>query len=103
MRAQWQNLTLFLATLCGACTWDKQESTSLLKAVPSEMLPDKLRSPANVPALAETFISDLINLLMHQDALIRDTAREALGSELSPKFYAKLIRFMDECVFCEAD
>ncbi|KAJ2930404.1 hypothetical protein H1R20_g6694, partial [Candolleomyces eurysporus] len=96
LRAQWQNLTLFLATLCGACTWDKQESTSLLKAIPSELLPDKLRSPANVPALAETFISDLINLLMHQDALIRDTAREALGSELSPKFYAKLIRFMDD-------
>ncbi|KAF6748926.1 hypothetical protein DFP72DRAFT_914993 [Ephemerocybe angulata] len=82
MSNQWQNLTLFLATLCGACAWDKQESLSLMKTVPLDVLPDRLRVPSNVPALAESFISDL------------DTAREALGTELSPRFHAKLIRTM---------
>ena len=60
--------------------------------------------PLNTPwTLSQLFqkLRRLINLLMHQDQLIRDTAREALGSELSPKFYAKLIRFMDECVYID--
>ncbi|EFI27794.1 hypothetical protein CC1G_14717 [Coprinopsis cinerea okayama7 len=95
-RFQWQNLTLFLATLCGTCTSEKPDMTTLINTIPSEFMPDKIRVFQHIPALAETFISDLISLLMHHDAFIRDTAREALGSELSPRFYPKLIRFMDE-------
>jgi neurofibromin 1 len=71
---------------------------SLLKTVPKELLPDKMRVPSNVPAHAEQFVSSLIELLVHDESSIRDTAREALGLELSPRFYAKLIRNMDECV-----
>ncbi|KAF5334397.1 hypothetical protein D9611_013526 [Ephemerocybe angulata] len=95
MSNQWQNLTLFLATLCGACAWDKQESLSLMKTVPLDVLPDRLRVPSNVPALAESFISDLLQLFLHHETMIRDTAREALGTELSPRFHAKLIRFIE--------
>ncbi|TFK24729.1 hypothetical protein FA15DRAFT_406917 [Coprinopsis marcescibilis] len=96
LRFQWQNLTLFLATLCGACSSEKQDTNPLLKVIPAEWLPDNIRVVQHIPALTEAFIGDLINLLMHNDASIRDTAREALGTELGPKFYPKLIRFMDD-------
>ncbi|KAH6914612.1 hypothetical protein BKA70DRAFT_1180120 [Coprinopsis sp. MPI-PUGE-AT-0042] len=96
LRFQWQNLTLFLATLCGACAGEKPDMSPLVNAIPPEYLPDRIRAVQHIPALAESFIGDLIALLLHHDAFCRDTARDALGSELSPRFYPKLIRFMDE-------
>lgn len=96
---QWQNLTLFLATLCGAGSRDKAETTTLMKTIPLEFIPDNMRASINVPELADSFIGDLVALLVHESAVVRDTTREALGSELSPKFYVKLVQVMDRCVF----
>jgi len=95
LRFQWQNLTLFLAVLGGVCILDKQD-ISLANVIPPKYLPDKMRVIQNPLPLVEAFISDLINLLIASDMHIRDVARDALGSELSPRLYSKLLRSLDE-------
>lgn len=73
-----------------------QDLTSLAKIIPPTFLPDKMRVVQNPAPLVEAFIGDLINLLVAGDTQIRDIVREALGSELSPRLYGKLIRNLEE-------
>ncbi|GLB34218.1 putative GTPase-activator protein for Ras-like GTPases [Lyophyllum shimeji] len=95
-RFQWQNLTLFLAALGGACVQENQDLTSLIDVIPAHALPDEMRVIQNPVPLVGTFISDLTSLLVVPDTQIRDVARDALGSELSPKLYSKLLKHLDE-------
>ncbi|KAG5648701.1 hypothetical protein DXG03_000048 [Asterophora parasitica] len=95
-RFQWQNLTLFLAALGGACVQENQDLTSLANVIPAHSLPDEMRAMPNPVPLVGTFISDLTTLLVVNDTQIRDVARDALGTELSPKLYSKLLKHLDE-------
>jgi hypothetical protein len=52
-----------------------------------------LQNPAN---LVETFVTDLTNLLVADDRQVREVARDALGAELSPRLYSRLIKHLDE-------
>ncbi|RDB19915.1 Neurofibromin [Hypsizygus marmoreus] len=97
-RFQWQNLTLFLAALGGACVQEHQDLTSLSAVIPLHSLPDEIRVMQNPSALVGTFITDLTNLLVVHDTQIRDVARDALGAELSPRLYAKLLKHLDETI-----
>ncbi|PPQ78909.1 hypothetical protein CVT25_002369 [Psilocybe cyanescens] len=96
IRSQWHNLTLFLAALGGTCLQEGQDLSSLSKVISNKYLPDKMRVVQNPISLVETFIGDLINLLVADDAAIRDYVREALGSELCPRLYSKMIRNIEE-------
>lgn len=87
---------MFLAALGGTCMQEGQDLTSLAKVIPTSFLPDKMRVVQNPAPLVEAFIGDLINLLVAGDMQIRDIVREALGSELSPRLYGKLIRNLEE-------
>ncbi|KAG5638079.1 hypothetical protein H0H81_001929 [Sphagnurus paluster] len=95
-RFQWQNLTLFLAALGGACVQENQDLTSLINVIPAHSLPDSMRVMQNPVPLVGTFISDLTALLVVADTQMRDVARDALGAELSPKLYSRLLRHLDE-------
>ena len=97
-RFQWQNLTLFLAALGGACAQDNQDLTSLTAVIPPSSLPDEMRVMQNPAQLVGTFITNLTDLLVVPDTQIRDTARDALGAELSPKLFPKLLKHLDEYV-----
>ena len=55
-----------------------------------------MRVVQNPIPLVEAFIGDLLNLLVAGDMQIRDIVRDALGSELSPRLYGKLIRNLEE-------
>ncbi|KDR84288.1 hypothetical protein GALMADRAFT_87191 [Galerina marginata CBS 339.88] len=98
VRFQWQNLTLFLAALGGSCIQDNQDMTALSKVIPAKYLPDKLRVASNPLPLVESFIGDLMALLVAGDMQIRDIVRDALGSELSPRLYPKLIKNLEETI-----
>ncbi|PPR04649.1 hypothetical protein CVT24_011867 [Panaeolus cyanescens] len=98
IRFQWQNLTMFLAALSGSCMQDNPDLTALSRIVPAKLLPDQMRVVQNPVPLIETFIGDLINLLTVPDIQTRDLVRDALGSELSPKLYSRLIRNLEETV-----
>jgi neurofibromin 1 len=68
----------------------------LAKVIPHSFLPDKMRVVQNPIPLVEAFIGDLLNLLVAGDMQIRDVVRDALGLELSPRLYGKLIRNLEE-------
>lgn len=70
--------------------------TSLASVIPLHALPDNMRVIQNPVPLVTTFITDLTNLLMAPDTKIRDVARDALGAELSPRLYSKLLKHLDE-------
>lgn len=76
-----------------------QDLTSLSKVVSNKLLPDKLRVVQNPVPLVETFVGDLITSLVSGDMQIRDYVRDALGSELSPRLYGRMIRNIEEYVF----
>ena len=50
-------------------------------------------------ALVETFITDLTDLLVVDSMQVREVAREALGSELSPRLYPRLMKHLAEYEF----
>jgi hypothetical protein len=52
-----------------------------------------LQYPGNLIA---AFINDLTNLSVSDIVEIRDVARDALGYELSPSLYSRLLKHLDE-------
>ncbi|KAF4620069.1 hypothetical protein D9613_004830 [Agrocybe pediades] len=98
IRNQWQNLTLFLAALGGSCLEQKVNSKELTNVITPYSVPDKVRVPQNPVPLIEDFIADLIQLLIAGDIKIRDIVRDALGSELSPRLYLKLVSKLDKTI-----
>jgi hypothetical protein len=91
-KQQWQNLTLFLAAISGVCLLEGVDFSFLPKSMPAGVLPDKLRAVPNPSQLVYTLINDLVRMLTSEDAQIRDTARDALGTELSPTLYNRLLK-----------
>jgi hypothetical protein len=75
---------------------EDQDLTSLTTVIPLQSLPDEMRVMQNPVVLVGTFITSLTNLLVMSDTQIRDVARDALGSELSPRLYSKLLKHLDE-------
>ena len=93
---QWQNLTLFLAATGGACIDDKNTTPiSLNGLIPMKYLPDQLRTLENPGHHVYNFVNNATAFLLADDPQIRDTAREALGSELSPRLYTKVLTYFD--------
>ena len=93
-RFQWQNLTLFLAALAGSCIQAKNLDV-LGTVIDNKFLPDRMRLIQNPSPLIEDFINFLMTLLINGDTQTRDIVREALGSELSPRLYGKLIKHLE--------
>jgi hypothetical protein len=69
---------------------------TLTSAIPAQFLPDEMRVLQNPANLVETFVTDLTNLLVADDRQVREVARDALGAELSPRLYSRLIKHLDE-------
>lgn len=95
-RGQWQNLTLFLASMGGVCLRDMRNMTPLVEVIPAKYIPDQIRVRSSPLPLVQTFVRDLTRHLIHDDLQIRETARDALGSELDPKLYGRLIKHLEE-------
>ncbi|KAF8645481.1 hypothetical protein AX16_007766 [Volvariella volvacea WC 439] len=96
-RFQWQNITLFLAALSAACVLDDPvELNALSTLVPQQFLPDRMRAIRAPGVYITHFIESLVKLLVCADLQVRDTAREALGTELSPRLYGKLLKIVDD-------
>jgi hypothetical protein len=89
---------MFLAALSGACYGEDVQAFSLDKIVPREMIPDKLRVIENPRANIERFLETLIGHLVSSENTIKDFVREALGSELGPRLYARLLDLLKGCV-----
>ena len=98
IRSQWQNYALFLAALSRSCLHENQDLSALKKAIPPRLLPDKIRVLHSAGLLLGDFVAELINYVDVGDVQTRDTVRDALGIELSPRLYGKMIRNLEEYV-----
>lgn len=118
LRWQWQHLTLFLASLCGPLVGVGEESggmpsqqsalqkqrtahelsKGLADIIPARELPDHFRVLTDPSSLVDRFIADLTDLLVAEDVQIREIARDALGSELSPRLYGRLLGYLEGVV-----
>ncbi|KAI1294478.1 Ras GTPase activating protein ira2 [Mortierella claussenii] len=88
--AEWQNFTGFLAALAGA-------------SLPSNVAPrtnasgeNFRRSSVNETKAAQTsverYMLDMVQLLVNEQAFVRDVVKQTLGSELSPALYPVLFK-----------
>ncbi|KAG2060194.1 hypothetical protein BDR06DRAFT_948277 [Suillus hirtellus] len=93
---QWKNLTLFLAAFGGVTVQEKHDPGALTAVIPPEFLLDDMRSLRDPADLVALFIEFLTNALIDDVVRVREVAREALGSELSPRLFSKLFRHLDE-------
>ncbi|KAI9574812.1 hypothetical protein HD554DRAFT_2201766 [Boletus coccyginus] len=93
---QWRNLTLFLAAFGGATVQDEHEPGALTAVIPAEFLPDEMRVLRDPGELVNIFIESLTAALVDDTIRVREVAREALGSELSPRLFARLFKHLDE-------
>jgi predicted acyltransferase (DUF342 family) len=85
---------LFLAALAGSCIQAKDLDV-LGKVIDHKFLPDRMRVIQNPLPLIEDFVDYLTTLLVSGDTQTRDIVREALGSELSPRLYGRLIQHLE--------
>ena len=67
------------------------------------MVPDKLRVIENPRANIERFLETLIGHLLASENTIRDFVREALGSELGPRLYSRLLDLLKAWVSVHAN
>jgi len=93
---QWQNLTLFLAATGNACSVDQHDPAALHTVIRPELLPDSMRVLKDPRELVSNFVTYLIDLLISDSVMARETAKEALGSELSHRLYSLLVGHLDE-------
>ncbi|KIJ20411.1 hypothetical protein PAXINDRAFT_166473 [Paxillus involutus ATCC 200175] len=93
---QWKNLTLFLAAFGGATVQEVHEPGALTEVIPAEHLPDEMRVLRDPAELVNIFIEFLTAALIDDTVRVREVAREALSSELSPRLFAKLFKHLDE-------
>ncbi|CDO69579.1 hypothetical protein BN946_scf184759.g19 [Trametes cinnabarina] len=97
-QAQWQNLTLFLASFGAACTREQHDPSALTKIIPPTIIPDGCRVLRDPSELLGNFLTDLVNLLVSESLQVRDIAREALSNEASPRLYGRIIKQLDDVI-----
>ncbi|KAI0026498.1 hypothetical protein K488DRAFT_66360, partial [Vararia minispora EC-137] len=95
---QWKNLTLFLAACGSACLEETHDPYALQEIIPAELLPDAMRVLKDPRELITFFIQYLIDMLLTDSVMARETAKEVLGSELSYRLHGKLLKHLDERV-----
>ena len=92
---QWQNLTLFMASY-GAVSVSEDLRQALQDRVPISELPDRLRVAHDGNFMLTDFLTTTVDTLLFDIPMARDTAKEALVTELHPKLFARLFKLLHE-------
>jgi neurofibromin 1 len=86
-----------MAAFGGVCLEDaKIARNKLVSMIPYKYLPDELLGMEDISPYLNPFLSDLNKILTVPDVATRDIAREALGAELHPRLYPKVLKLLDE-------
>lgn len=94
---QWQNLTLFLASFSAVSVLDQVNTcATLANVIPIKYLPDRFRVLQDREAMIHSFIKSSVEFLISRNPQARDTVKEALGSELTPRLYPRLFKQVNE-------
>ena len=92
---QWQNLTLFMASY-GAVSVSEDLRQTLHDRIPLSELPDRLRIAYDGNYMLTDFLTTTVDTLLFDLPTARDTAKEALGTELHPKLFVTLFKLLHE-------
>ncbi|KAF7293793.1 Ras-GAP domain-containing protein [Mycena chlorophos] len=95
-RMAYENLSMFLVSLGGACVQDGVNLKFLASIIPAKYIPDQVREIAPPGPLINKFLHTMTDELVSEDGQMREIARNALGSELSPRLYTRLLRHFDD-------
>ncbi|CAG8518713.1 24789_t:CDS:10 [Dentiscutata erythropus] len=82
---EWHNYTGFLAALGGCCVFDKQINGSTT-------------SQESNHVMVEKYVHDMVDLLVCDSVYVRESVKEILGSELSPRLYVILFKHVESIV-----
>ncbi|KAK7053933.1 hypothetical protein R3P38DRAFT_3343387 [Favolaschia claudopus] len=94
----YEHLTLFLAATGGACVMDGVDLKFLPSIIPNEYLPDQMRDIQNPAPLVIKFIHTVTDQLVIDDMHLRAVAQTALGTDLDPRLYSRLLKHFDDTV-----
>jgi hypothetical protein len=100
---EWQNYTHFLASYCGGNFLpDKavHQKTPLIFATltswfTSETLPERFRIVTDFDEVTREYATTVVDLLVHDNLSVRETAKEALGSESHPLLCSLILLQLD--------
>jgi neurofibromin 1 len=98
---EWQNYTGFLAALGGCCLAQDFEFDGKFAS------DRRISMPVDAAAMADTFIGEMIELLVSENVYMRGGVKDALGNDLAPALYVLLFRhletFMSKCFDTNGD
>jgi neurofibromin 1 len=104
-RIEWQNYTLFLVSYCGGNFMDRSLYVktplvfgTLASWFASEDLPERFKTQTDYDALMREYIASLIDLLVHENMTVRETAKEALGPESQLQLFSMIVLQLDRFV-----
>ncbi|KAH9948737.1 hypothetical protein B0H21DRAFT_787622 [Amylocystis lapponica] len=97
-QAQWENLTLFMAAFGAAVARDIVDPSALTQTITPYYLPDQMRVLRDTSDLVHKFLTELISLLVSESVKAREVAKEALGSEMSPRLYSRIFKELDSVI-----
>lgn len=74
----------------------REARNRLIQIIPYKYLPDELMGMEDIYTYLGPFLSDLNRILTVPDVATRDIARDALGGELHPRLYSRVLKTLDE-------
>ncbi|KAJ1927924.1 Ras GTPase activating protein ira2 [Tieghemiomyces parasiticus] len=92
-RGEWQNYTGFLCALGGVCL----QGSGVDAGGPSPMAAPTT-SGVDPPQMLHRFMQELVDLLVCDNVLVRETIKDILGSDLSPALFALLLSHLQRVV-----
>jgi neurofibromin 1 len=87
-----------LAAYCAVCLVDGPAPPNIADIVGKGTLPKAYEEVGDITASAESFIRDCVDLLICNSLTVRETVKEALGSELQPALCRVLVSQMNKWV-----
>ena len=78
----WQNITLFLASTAGVCRYETSPPPSLVDEVGKGLLPRAYEEFPDPMVACKSFVQECVDLLVSGSLHVRETVKEALGTEL---------------------
>ncbi|KZV82855.1 hypothetical protein EXIGLDRAFT_778147 [Exidia glandulosa HHB12029] len=96
--ADWQHLCLFLASFGGCCMTDLTASEVEIPKLPPDFLMGRHHLGHAPKEMMRQFIGTVRELLVSDNPMVRETAREAFGSELHPACFILLLPQIEKSI-----
>lgn len=95
----WQDLVALVCPLSAVSAVDLSQVPHITGSVGRGILPKQLDETTEPAQAVESFLRDCVDLLVSNSVTVRETVKEALGSELPRSLCPVLVVQMTKCVF----